>query len=63
MSQKTNGYIVTNGKTATTGYVSENDCCRTNSFPPLNCYASRNGYSGSYVTYNSTRYTNDVFQR
>ena len=63
MSQKTNGYIVTNGNTATAGYVSENDCCVTNSFSSINYYASKNGYSGSYVTYNNTKYTDGVSQR
>ena len=63
MSQKTNGYIVTSGNAATTDYVSENDCCITNSFSPINYYDSKNGYSDSYVTYNSTKYTAEVFQR
>jgi hypothetical protein len=58
-----NGYIVTNGNTATTGYVSESDCCIANSFSSLNYYPTKNGYSGSYVSYKSTKYTDDVFQR
>jgi hypothetical protein len=57
-----NGYFVTNGNTATSGYSSENDCCKTSSFPPINYYASKNGYSGSYVTYN-TKHMDDVLQR
>jgi len=61
MSQKTSGYVVTNGNTATTGY--ENNCCVTNSFPSMNYYTSKNGYSGSNVTYNNTKYKDGVFQR
>jgi hypothetical protein len=63
MSQKMNGYVLTNGNTATTGYVSENDFCITNSFPSINYYALNKGYSGPYATYNSTKCTDDVFQR
>jgi hypothetical protein len=63
MNQKVNGYVVTNGNGTTTGYVSENDCCITNSFSSINYHSSNNGFSKSYVSYKSTKYTDDVFQR
>ena len=63
MSQKMSGYIVTNGNTATTGYVSENDCCITNSFSSINCYPSQKGYTGSCVSYKSTKNMDYAFHR
>jgi hypothetical protein len=63
MSKKINGYFVMNGNTANNGYVSENDCCITNTFSSINYRASKNGYSGSYVSYKCTKHTDDIFQR
>jgi hypothetical protein len=63
MSQKTNGYIVTNGNNATIGYVSDSDCCITNNDCCIASSFSKNAYSGSYVTYSSNKYTDAVFQR
>jgi hypothetical protein len=63
MSQKINGYAVTNCNNTSNGYDSEIGCCLANGVSSINGYSSKNDYSSSYSYYKRSRYMDDDILR